>query len=108
MAAHFEKIDRFDRGLGHRCFDHVVELLEQGGDEALKSSLGKTSVGCVEIPSNGMGINYAINSPSGDLAQGLVQSLFARKPKRNQRISKDLKTRLSGFLVCPAKEANTL
>jgi SIR2-like domain len=98
ITTHFERIDRFDRGLGHRCFDHIVESLEQGGDEVLTSSLGKTSLGGVEIPSNRMGINYAINSPSGDLAQGLVQALFARKPKRNQQIPKDLTTRFDRLL----------
>jgi len=103
MANHFETIDRLDRRESHRCFDHIADALEQGGDEALKSGLGKTSVAGVEIPSNRMGVNYAINSPTGDLAQGLISAIFARKPKRNQRIAKDLKQRLNRLLALPGE-----
>jgi hypothetical protein len=101
MEAYFAKIDSADPNLGRCCFDHIVEALKDGGDEALISSLGKTSVGGVEIPSNRMGISYAINSPTGDLAQGLIQALFARKPKRNQQIPKDLKARIEVLIVLP-------
>jgi SIR2-like protein len=103
MTTNFATIDRFDCQGGHHCFDHIVDALEQGGEEALKSGLGKTSVGGAEIPSNRMGVDYAINSPTGDLAQGLINALFARKPKRNERIAKDLRPRLERLLALPGE-----
>ena len=103
MASNFEKIDHLDRNLAHRLFDFIIDALEHGGDESLKSGLGKTSIGGVEIPSNRMGVDYAINSPTGNLAQGLIRALFARKPKRNQRILKDLKASIERLLALPGE-----
>jgi hypothetical protein len=103
MEANFEEIDHLDRKLGHRCFDHIVTALERGGDEALKSARGKTSIGGVEVPSNRKGMEYALNSPTGSLAQALIKALSARKPKANQGIAKDLKTRIERLLVLPSE-----
>ena len=101
MAAHFAQLDRLDRISGERCFDRIVDALQQAGPEALKSGLGRSSVGGVEIPSNRMGVNFAINSPTGNLAQALVNALFAREPKRNKRIAEDLRSRMERLLALP-------
>jgi hypothetical protein len=98
MVPHFQEIERVDRPLGGRLFDQITAALEQGGQEALRSGLGKTTVAGIEIPSNRMGVEYAINSPTGDLAQALMNELFARKPKAKQRIPKDLKPRIERLL----------
>jgi hypothetical protein len=106
MEAHFLEIDRVDRISGQRCFDHIVDALEQAGPEALKSGLGKSSVGGVEIPSNRMGVDFAINSPTGNLARALINALFAREPKRNQGIAKDLRPRVERLLALPDEGGN--
>jgi hypothetical protein len=101
LGHHFAALDRLDRKTTHRCFDHVVDALEAGGVEALRSGIGKSSVGGVEIPSNRMGMNYAINAPTGNLAQGIIDALFARKLGRNQRLAKDLQPHLERLLTLP-------
>jgi hypothetical protein len=57
------------------------------------------SVGGVEIPSNRMGVDYAINAPTGNLAQGLIEALFARKPKRSQHLARDIRLRIERLLA---------
>jgi hypothetical protein len=99
VQAHYEVLERTDRKVAQACLDHIVSALEAGGEEALRSALGKASVGGVEIPSNRMGTDYAINSPTGELAQGLIDALFARKPKHNQRLPQDLRSRLERLLA---------
>ena len=101
IEGHYAALDRFDRKAGHRCFDHTVAALTAGNVEVLKSGMGKSSVGGIEMPSNRMGVNYAINAPTGHLAQGLIDVLFARRPKRNQRLAKDMRMRLERLLALP-------
>ena len=101
LGGNYTTLDRLDRETAHRCFDHVVDALEAGGVGALRSGLSTTSVGGVEIPSNRMGVSYAINAPTGDLARGLIDALFARKPRRNQTLAKDLQFRLQRLLALP-------
>jgi hypothetical protein len=101
LQNHFAQIDTFSRSTAHSCFDHIVEALEQGDAEMRRSGVGKSSVGGVEIPSNMMGVNFAINSPSGNLAQTLMDSLFSRKPGRNDHIPADLKGRIERLLNLP-------
>ncbi len=103
IETYFAQIDHLDRISGQSCLDHIVDALQGAGPEALESALGKTSVGGVEIPSNRMGVNYAINSPSGNLARALVKALFAREPKRNQRVAKDLRPRIERLLALPGE-----
>lgn len=101
VGGHYAALDRLDRKIAHRCFDHIVEALEAGDVEVLRSGRGKTSVGGVEIPSNRMGVDYAINAPTGDLAQGIIDAMFARKPKRNRRLAGDLRSRFERLLSLP-------
>lgn len=101
VGGHFATLDRLDRGIAHRCFDHVVDALEAAGVDGLRSARGKASVGGVEIPSNRMGIDYAINAPTGDLAQGIIDALFARKPKRDGRLAGDIRSRLERLISLP-------
>jgi hypothetical protein len=103
LGGHYAALDRLDRKTTHRCFDHVVNALEAGGVEALRSGRGKSSIGGVEIPSNRMGVDYAINAPTGELAQGIINALFARKPKRNQRLPQDLRPRFERLLSLPGE-----
>lgn len=103
LGQHFAELDRLDRETKDLCFDHVVDALEAGGVETLNSALGKSSVGGVEIPSNRMGVDYAINAPTGDLAQGIIDALFARKLKRNRRLPVDLAARFERLLSLPGE-----
>jgi hypothetical protein len=101
LEGHFTSLNAFDRKSAYFCFDYVVGILEQGNADARKSGLGKTSVGGVEIPSNRMGVNYAINSPSGNLAQALICALSTGEPKANMKIPADLKLRIERLLKLP-------
>jgi hypothetical protein len=101
MAAHYAKIDTLDRKLAQALFDHVVEALENDSQGAMRSAIEKSSVGGVEIPSNRMGLEFAINSPTGDLAQALMNALLGRKPRPNQKIPVDLKYRIERLLYLP-------
>jgi hypothetical protein len=101
FVAHYETIDRLERKTAHRFFDRVVEALIGAGADALRSGLGKTSVGGVEIPSNRRGVDYAINAPTGHLADALFAALDARKPKVGQRLPTDIRLRLEVLVALP-------
>lgn len=101
FVSHYAAIDRLERKTAHRFFDGVVAALAVAGAEALRSGLGKASVGGVEIPSNRMGVDYAINAPTGHLAQGLFAALYARKPKVGQGLSSDIRRRLETLMALP-------
>lgn len=106
MSGHLAQIDRLDPQTGLRCLDRIIDALEAKGAEALGSGILGTSIGGVEIPSNRMGLDFAINSPTGDLAQALVNVLFARKPKRKQGLPKDLQLRVERLLSLPGEGGN--
>jgi hypothetical protein len=106
MSGHLAQIDRLDTQMGLGCLDRIIDALEAEGSEALKSGILRTSVGGVEIQSNRMGMGYAINSPTGDLAQALVNALFARKPKRNQGLPNELQLRIERLLSLPGEGGN--
>jgi hypothetical protein len=106
MSDHLAQIDRLDTQTGLLCLDRIVDALEAEGSEALKSGILNASVGGVEIPSNRMGMDYAINSPTGDLAQALVNLLFAGKPKRNQGLANNLQLRVERLLSLPGEGGN--
>lgn len=106
MSGHLAQIDRLNPQTGLRCLDRIIDALEAEGTEALRSGILGMSVGGLEIPSNRMGMDYAINSPTGDLAQALVNVLFARKPKRNQGLSNDLQLRIERLLSLPGEGRN--
>jgi hypothetical protein len=101
FTGHYAAIDQLERKTAHRFFDHVAAALAEAGADGLRSGLGKTSVGGVEIPSNRMGMDYAINAPTGHLAEGLFAALFARKPKARQGLSADIRQRLETLLALP-------
>lgn len=101
FGAHYEAIDRLERKTAHRLFDRVVEALASAGADALRSGLGKASVGGVEIPSNRMGTDYANNAPTGHLAEALFAALDARKSKTKRRIPADIRLRLETLIGLP-------
>jgi hypothetical protein len=103
FGKHYSTLDRIDRKIAHSGFDHIVEALEGAGVEMFTSGIGQTSVGGVEIPSNRMGVKYAINAPTGHLAQGLIDAFFDRKPRRNKPMAKDLCVRLERLLSLPGE-----
>jgi hypothetical protein len=101
FAAHYKSIDKAERGLAHRFFDRVVDALAGSGAEVLHSALGKSSVGGIEIPSNRMGVDYAINAPTGHLAEGLFAALYARKPRDDEGLPGDVRQRLETLFALP-------
>jgi hypothetical protein len=101
FVTHYAAIDRLEPRTAHAFFDSVVTALNAAGGEATRSGLGKTSVGGVELPSNRMGVDYAINAPTGHLAEGLFNALYARKPKAGQRLAGDLRVRLEALAAMP-------
>jgi hypothetical protein len=99
MKADLPKIDRLDRKLFRVCFDHVFAALACD-NESLKSGIGASMRGGIELPTNRMGADHAINAPSGDLAEALINVLAARKRKHtaNKKIPREIKTRLNKLL----------
>lgn len=104
MKANLPRIDRLDRKLFRVCFDHVFEALARD-DESLKSGIGASMRGGIEIPTNRMGADHAINAPSGDLAEVLIDVLSARKAKHtaNEKIPREIKARLNRLLELPGE-----
>lgn len=101
--SHYKDIDRLERRTAQRFFDRVVDALADAGVDGMRSGLGKTSVRGVELPSNRMGVDYAINAPTGHLAAGLFAALYARKPKIGQRIPSDIRRRLETLIALPGE-----
>lgn len=101
FVTHYATIDRLERKTAQRFFDHVVDALARAGVGAMRSGLGKTSVGGVEIPSNRMGVDYAINAPMGHLVDSLFAALYARKPKTGHGLPADIRQRLDTLISLP-------
>jgi hypothetical protein len=98
---HYAAIDRLERQTAHRFFDRVVEALAHSDVDAMRSGRGRTSVGGVELPSNRMGMEYAINAPTANLAEGLFAVLYAPDPKPGQELPADVRQRLETLIALP-------
>jgi hypothetical protein len=48
-----------------------------------------------------MGVDYAINAPTGHLADGLFAALYARKPTTGQGLPADIRERLEALIALP-------
>jgi hypothetical protein len=101
FVSHYAAIDRLERKTAHNLFDCVVDALARAGRDAMHSGLGKSSVGGVEIPSNRMGVDYAINAPTGHLTSGLFAAFYAREPKARQGLFADIRQRLETLIALP-------
>lgn len=101
FVSHYSVVDRLERKMAHRFLDRVIDALAGGGSEATRSGLGKSSVSGVEIPSNRMGVDYAINAPTGHLADGLFAALYARKPRTGRGMPADIRQRLETLIALP-------
>ncbi len=99
FVRNYAVIDGLERKSAHQFFDHVVAALSSADVDATRSGLGKSSVGGVEIPSNRMGVDYAINAPTGHLAEALFTALYARKPKAGQGLPADIRLRLEALIA---------
>ncbi len=99
----YEKLEKLDGNSARECFDYLLYIFENENPDALKSALGGTSVRGVTIPSNRMGMKYAINSLSGHFAQALVDVLFSRQVKQRGLISNDIASRWERLLALPGE-----
>lgn len=103
FETHYAEIDRHEREPAHLFFNRVVDALVGAGQDAMHSGMGKSRVHGVEIPSNLMGIDYAINAPTGHLAKGLLAALDARKIGAGQGLPVDIRLRLEVLIALPAE-----
>jgi hypothetical protein len=93
FADHNAVLDRLERQTAHRLFDRVAEVLAHSDKDAMGSG--------VELPSNRMGVDYAINAPTGNLAEGLFAALCGRDPKSGQGLPADIRQRLEALVALP-------
>jgi hypothetical protein len=101
FVEHYKALDQLDRKMAHQFFDHVVDARRGANANALRSSLVKASVGGVEIPSNRLDLDYAINAPTGHLADALFGALDARELQPRRRLPVDIRLRLETLLNLP-------
>jgi hypothetical protein len=97
VSTNYQKLDSSDRKAAQRVFDHTVEALTDQSD-GWTSGIGKSFVGGIEIPSNRMGFDHAINAPSGKLAEALINTLSARKRRKKRQIPPDIRTKIERLL----------
>lgn len=97
------KLDRTNRDLFEKSAERAVGILETSGAELLRSALGKTSVGGIEQPSSRMGTDYAINSPTGHLASGLLDTAFVRIAIKKQAVPTDIRSFVERLVKLPGE-----
>jgi len=101
LEDHYKAVDRLDRNAAHRFFDHVVKALSGADVDVLRSGRSYTYIEGTQIPSNRMGVDYAINAPTAHLASALLGALDGRKPKDGEHLPADIHLRLEGLISLP-------
>ena len=89
-----------DRDLAWALFDQcATALIEDKSGAAAESGLGETRIGGEVVSQSRRTLGHAINSPIGELTEGLVKSLWASKPDKDSGIPAEYKTRLERLMA---------
>ena len=92
--------------LAYRLFDRFLNLLLAAGDESTTSALGDVSIAGQTVASSRRTIEHAINSPIGDLTNGLLQIVNGSEPKKGSGIPVQIKCRFERLLGSPGEGAD--
>jgi hypothetical protein len=89
--------------IAYQLFDRVVGALVEAGADATSSTLGEVSIGGKTIAHPRRTVDHAINSPIGNLTDGLLRVLNVSKPTRGSGIPAGIKSRLELALASPGE-----
>jgi len=87
-------------------WDRVVDALVEGGRAATASGLGDVTVGGVPQNRSRRGLEHALNSPTGPLAEFLLNRLSAANPGEKQGIPAEIRERLERLIRMPGEGAD--
>ena len=93
----------FDEGLGWIVFDHVVDGILSGGEDAAESSLGETLLGGEVIERSRRTYGHAINGPLGMCAGALFHAVPGDEQEAGSLVPGHIKSRLERLLAAPGE-----
>ncbi|WP_421937284.1 SIR2 family protein [Phenylobacterium sp.] len=96
----------FNLPLAWRLWDAVFSALVAGGPPATESSIGDSTVGGVSQRLSRRTFEHAINSPVGNLVEGLTSILSARQLPEASGIPADIRQRFDAALAAPGEGAD--
>lgn len=87
----------FDNELGWSVYDHIVEGILSGGENALKSRMGGVVSGGIIIKSSRRTLDHALNSPMGECTKALF-SVIPQHSKEGTVLPDCIKSRIEQLL----------
>ena len=103
LEQNITKLIEFDDELAWAVFDHVVDGVVGGGDNATESGIGKVSRGGEFIPQSRRTYQHAINGPLGMCAEALFHAVPGEKQEQNSLIPDHIKTRIERLFASPGE-----
>lgn len=96
----------FDYDLGWRVYDHIVDGITSGGEDAAQSGIGEVRQGGRIIERSRRTIDHAINGPIGMCAEALLAALSQEEPQEGSGIPVDIRKRLERLYSVPGEGAD--
>lgn len=94
LEQNFGKVLEFDNQLGWLVYDHTVDGILSGGQDAVESGLGDVRVGGEIVERSRRTYDHAINGPLGMCAEALLDAVPGKKQKAGSFIPEQIRTRL--------------
>jgi hypothetical protein len=96
----------FDSDLGWSVFDHVVNSLLSGGEEAAESGIGEIRQGGEVVERSRRTLDHAINGPFGMCTDALLAALRATEPVENSGLPEEIRARLERLFAAQGEGAD--
>ncbi|MCF2870777.1 hypothetical protein L0664_06835 [Octadecabacter sp. G9-8] len=96
-------IVEFDDDLGWSVFDHIIDGMVEGGEEAVESGLGEIRRGGEVVQQSRRTYSHAINGPLGMCAAALFHAVPGEKQEAGSLIPQHIKTRLERLFAVPGE-----
>lgn len=99
----FEAIYEDDHEIAWNIFDAVVSGLVSDEGAAINSGRGETRIGGEVVDNSRRTYGHAINSPLGQVTEGLISALNGLKLGENAGIPEEFKARIGRLLAAPGE-----
>ncbi len=93
----------FDDNLGWTVYDHVVDGILRGGEDAAKSGLGEVHRDGKVIHPSRRTFDHAINGPIGMCTEALFQAVPGERQEAESLIPDHIKSRLERLFAAPGE-----
>ncbi|MEZ6992325.1 MULTISPECIES: SIR2 family protein [unclassified Aeromonas] len=103
LNQNFVAVLEFDDGLCWKLYDHIIDAILNGGEEAVTSALGEVRRGGKVIQQSRRTLAHAINSPIGMCAEALLHAVSSEKHEAESLIPTHIKSRFERLFMAPGE-----